>query len=285
MRKVLIVEDDAVMQIIVTEIIESFGFQTVSCDDGEEAWKILQQDKEINVVITDWIMPRLTGIELCRRIRNTLSPNSQYIYTIILTSKGDKNAFIEGMEAGADDFLIKPFDSEELRIRLNVAKRILARERVLAEHNQYLQLAQEQTTQDLQFAARMQRSLLPKVGLVGNNARFEWLFHPAKNVSGDCFNFFELNAEYIGFYQLDVIGHDMSAALLSFSLYHYLKQPCLLLSENQPTSPALVLQQLTQSFQMHTHENLRIAVLYGYMHKHTGDLCYARAGHFSPILT
>lgn len=282
MKKVLIVEDDAVMQIIVTEIIESFGFQTLSCDDGEQAWRLIQNDPDIYVVITDWLMPRLTGVELCRRIRRQLE-SPHYIYTIILTSKGDKTAFIEGMDAGADDFLIKPFDSEELRMRLNVATRILERESTLAERNQKLQLAQQRMYQDLQAAAHLQRSLLPKANTLNDSVRFEWLFHPSRFVSGDCFNFFELNAEYSCFYQIDVAGQGVSSALLSFGLYHHLNRRELLCAAGQLLKPSEVLSEVAQNFQQSTPEKLHFAIIYGYINKSTQQLYFSRAGHSSPI--
>ncbi|MDD2816762.1 MAG: response regulator [Thiotrichaceae bacterium] len=282
MIKVLVVEDDAVMQIVVSETLESFGFQAIACDDGEQAWQMLQTAPEINIVITDWLMPRLSGIELCRRIRTQLKV-PYYVYTIILTSKGDKNAFMEGMEAGADDFLIKPFDSEELRMRLNVATRILAREQMLAERNQTLQLAQQRTNQDLKIAAQLQRSLLPKAKTLGENLRFEWLFHPSRFVSGDCFNFFELNSDYVCFYQIDVAGEGVSSALLSFGLYHHLNRRELLWGEGKPLAPAQVLRNLAQDFQQTLHEKLHFAIIYGYAQKSSKTLCFSRAGHSSPI--
>lgn len=281
MTRVLVVEDDAVMQIVVSETLESFGFQTVTCDDGEEAWKLLQAS-EVNLVITDWLMPHLSGIELCRRIRTELKV-PYYVYVIILTSKGDKNEFMEGMEAGADDFLIKPFDSEELRMRLNVATRMLAREQMLAERNQKLQLAQQRTHQDLKTAAQLQRGLLPKAGILGESLQFEWLFHPSRFVSGDCFNFFELNSDYVCFYQIDVAGEGVSSALLSFGLYHHLNRRELLWDDGKPMLPAQVLRNLAQDFQQTLHEKLHFAIIYGYVQKSSNTLCLARAGHSSPI--
>lgn len=282
MKKVLVVEDDAVMQIVVSETLEAFGFQTIGCDDGEEAWKLLKASPEINIVITDWLMPNLTGIELCQRIRNELKV-PHYVYVIILTSKSDKNEFVEGMEAGADDFLIKPFDSEELRMRLNVATRMLAREQMLAERNQNLQLAQQRTYQDLKTAAQLQRGLLPQSGTLGDTLHFEWLFHPSRFVSGDCFNFFELNSDYVCFYQIDVAGEGVSAALLSFGLYHHLNRRELLWADDKPVLPAQVLQQLAQDFQQTLHEKLHFAIIYGYVHKTSKTLWLARAGNSSPI--
>jgi sigma-B regulation protein RsbU (phosphoserine phosphatase) len=280
--RVLIVEDDAVMQIVVSETLESFGFKTVACDDGEEAWKLLQTAPEINLVITDWLMPHLSGIELCRRIRTELKV-PYYVYVIILTSKSDKNEFMEGMEAGADDFLIKPFDSEELRMRLNVATRMLAREQMLAEHNQKLQLAQQRIHQDLKTAAQLQRGLLPKASTLGESLRFEWLFHPSRFVSGDCFNFFELNSDYVCFYQIDVAGEGVSSALLSFGLYHHLNRRELLWADGKPVLPAQVLRHLAHDFRQTLHEKLHFAIIYGYVQKSSQTLCLARAGHSSPI--
>jgi DNA-binding response OmpR family regulator len=93
--------------------------------DGAEAWSCFQRD-EFPVVITDWMMPELDGVELVRRIRS--DPRAGYVYVILLTAKGQKEDLVEAMDAGADDFLTKPFDRDELRVRLRAGERIVALE-------------------------------------------------------------------------------------------------------------------------------------------------------------
>lgn len=98
--------------------------------DGERAWELLQRER-IPVVISDWDLPRLDGLELCRRIR--ARAHGGYIYFILLTSQGGKKRFMIGMEAGADDFITKPLDPDELKARIAVADRILGLRRELQQ--------------------------------------------------------------------------------------------------------------------------------------------------------
>jgi DNA-binding response OmpR family regulator len=96
-----------------------------SAENGGEAWSFFQRD-EFPIVITDWMMPELDGVELVRRIRS--GPRPGYVYVILLTAKGQKEDLVAGMDAGADDFLTKPFDRDELRVRLRAGERIVALE-------------------------------------------------------------------------------------------------------------------------------------------------------------
>jgi two-component system, cell cycle response regulator len=98
----------------------------VTCD-GSEAWEVLHEPESPNMVVSDWMMPEMDGVELCRKIRGM--DRSGYIYFILLTAKGRKKDVIQGLEAGADDFLIKPFDKEELKYRIRIGERIIKLER------------------------------------------------------------------------------------------------------------------------------------------------------------
>jgi two-component system cell cycle response regulator len=121
--KVLIVEDEPVSKRLLEVFLRKWGYEVAVCHDGGEAWKLLQMDAALNLVISDWMMPVMTGVELCRKIRET--ERSNYTYFIILTSKKEKEDVIAGLEAGADDFLIKPFDREELKYRVKIGERII----------------------------------------------------------------------------------------------------------------------------------------------------------------
>ena len=120
--RVLIAEDDALARRVLTTLLEALGHEVVVTSDGREAWGAFEQGS-FAVVVSDWIMPGLDGLELCRRIRG--AERTKYTYVILLSSLAGKGRFLEGMEAGADDFLAKPPDPDELRLRLRVAERIL----------------------------------------------------------------------------------------------------------------------------------------------------------------
>ena len=107
--------------------------------DGAEAWRLFEAG-DFPIVITDWMMPEVDGLELIRRIRAAQRPG--YVYAILLTARSQKEDLVEGMEAGADDFLTKPFDRDELRVRLRAAERIIGLEQSLAEQNRALRETQ-----------------------------------------------------------------------------------------------------------------------------------------------
>jgi diguanylate cyclase (GGDEF)-like protein len=122
--KILIAEDDAVSRRVLEGFLTKWGYDVVSTQDGAEAWQALSGEDAPQLAILDWMMPRMDGIEVCRRARErTAEP---YIYILLLTAKGQKQDVVEGMDAGADDYLSKPFDARELKARLRAGRRILA---------------------------------------------------------------------------------------------------------------------------------------------------------------
>ena len=121
--KVLIAEDDRDSRELLSWLLEKLGYDVVAAENGNQAWDAFRREK-FRLVISDLLMPDVDGLELCRRIRST--PTPKYTYIILLTALIGKKEFLDGMEAGADDFVTKPFDLDELQARLRVADRILA---------------------------------------------------------------------------------------------------------------------------------------------------------------
>ena len=121
---ILVVEDSPVYRRLLTSHLQEWGFPFIIAKDGSEAWTLLQRQGCPKLVLMDWVLPGIDGIELCRRIRSADSGNS-YLYVILLTGKDCKQDRLEAMEAGADDYLMKPFDQLELKARLLVGKRIV----------------------------------------------------------------------------------------------------------------------------------------------------------------
>ena len=122
-NRVLVAEDDAMFRRILQSWLENWGYLVTIAEDGARAWEILQQDLPPQVLILDWMMPAINGLELCRKVRE---PNQNpYQYIFLATSKDAKQDLVMGLEAGADDYLTKPFDKSELQARLRACNRIL----------------------------------------------------------------------------------------------------------------------------------------------------------------
>lgn len=123
--KVLVAEDNCTMRIMVAGVLERWGHQPVAVADGEEAWRIMQQPDAPRIALLDWEMPGVSGVEVCRRLRAREKEGANYTYAILLTSHSEKNEIVAGIEAGADDYVVKPFDQHELRARVRTGSRII----------------------------------------------------------------------------------------------------------------------------------------------------------------
>lgn len=130
--RILIAEDDQVSRLVLRKAVEHLGHECLVATDGAEAWKLFQEGP-VDIVISDWMMPGLAGPELCSKVRQHAVAG--YTYFILLTTLGDKQHFLAGMQAGADDYLIKPLDREDLQARLLAAARVTSLQRELAEKN------------------------------------------------------------------------------------------------------------------------------------------------------
>jgi diguanylate cyclase (GGDEF)-like protein len=116
--------------------LRSWGYRVILAEDGNQAWKVLQQSNTPDLLILDWIMPGIDGIELCRRVR--AMPQKRYQYILLLSGKDQKRDVVAGLEAGADDYLTKPFDIPELRARLRAGNRILTLQHELIQAREAL---------------------------------------------------------------------------------------------------------------------------------------------------
>jgi len=128
--KILIAEDDPVSRRVLEATLSKWGFEVTSTSNGSEAWEAIAAPQAPRLAILDWMMPELDGVEVCRRVRGR--PGSGPLHIILLTARGRKEDVIAGLEAGADDYITKPFDHEELRARVQVGVRIVELQTVLA---------------------------------------------------------------------------------------------------------------------------------------------------------
>ncbi|MDQ4128227.1 MAG: diguanylate cyclase [Actinomycetota bacterium] len=135
--RILIAEDDSISRTILHRAVEKVGHECIAAADGEDAWNLYKQNPDLDVVISDWMMPGIDGLELCRLVRG--DGRDAYTYFIFLTALGDKEHLLMGLEAGADDYLSKPLDRDELQVRLISAARVTALHRRLAQQSNELE--------------------------------------------------------------------------------------------------------------------------------------------------
>jgi two-component system, cell cycle response regulator len=154
----LIAEDDPIFRRILESWFKKWDYSVTAVENGLDAWEVLQREDAPQLIVLDWMMPGMDGIELCGKIRNR--DQGPYRYVLLLTAKDDKQDVVAGLEAGADDYLTKPFDVDELRARVRAGKRILD-----------LQAALIHAQDDLQFAAAHD----PLTGLWNRGAIFDLL--------------------------------------------------------------------------------------------------------------
>ena len=294
--KILLADDDSVTRRVLCALLRNQGHEVAEAPDGERGWQLVQET-DISFVVSDWMMPGLAGVDLCRRIR--AAGLNRYIYVILCTSRGERSDLIEGMDAGADDFLVKPVQADELRVKVRAGERVLRLQQGLAEKNRelarintQLQSSHKLIEDDLKAAAWMQQTLLPPPALEANGLRCHWRFEPSGYVAGDIFNFFEMNDGQVGFYLLDVSGHGVPAAMLSVTLSMVLTpdmtrgSPLKRLNPQtqQPEvlRPDAVIRDLNMRFQ--SKDERYFTMIYGLIDPASSTLTLAQAGHPGPIL-
>jgi len=129
--RVLVADDDSISRMVVRNLLIKWGYEPVEAHDGNQAWEILQAGDSPSLALVDWMMPGIDGPELCRRLRQFAQ--TDYHYVILLTSRDSKEDLVDGLNAGADDYITKPYMAQELEVRLRVGKRIVSLQQSLRE--------------------------------------------------------------------------------------------------------------------------------------------------------
>lgn len=289
--RILVADDEPVNRLVLSRKLRDWGHEVVEASDGAQAWAKMQSEP-FRMVVSDWMMPEVDGVELTRRIRAAGFPG--YTYVLLVTARSGVAAVVEGMEAGADDFMVKPFQIEELRARIHAGERVLQLESDLDERNGRLAAAYSSAKRDLEAAAVMQKALLPSAELVLPGVLPEWRFLPASFVAGDVFNVHPVDAHRTLFYLLDVAGHGVPSAMLSFSLSKLLvpslgpdgltKRATARAPGWELVPPAEVLRGLNERFQDDSDAMKYFTMVYGIIDAEHDTVTIAQAGHPAPLL-
>jgi two-component system, cell cycle response regulator len=187
--RILVVDDDPLTLEPLVRRLQLNGHDVMSCSDGEAAWAALSEGPQPSMVILDWMMPGMDGIELCRRIRSRT--NSPYVYLVMMTGRADPEDLLAGFEAGVDDYLVKPFDWNEMDARVRAGQRIvdLQNELIEARETLRIQAMKDPLTQALNHGAIVDRLLAE----VDRAHRESW---PVSVILADLDNFKRVNDAY-----------------------------------------------------------------------------------------
>lgn len=278
--KILIAEDHELTRFKLKKDLEKWGHEVTAAEDGEEAWELFQGG-EFVIIITDWMMPKMDGLELVQKIR-AAKGDRDYVYVIMLTAKAEKHDIVAGMGAGADDFLAKPFHRDELNVRLRAAQRITTLNRELGEHNRRMK-------RSLDAAAQIQRSFLPKELPQVPGCRFAWEYAPSEELGGDMLKVVELDDTRIGLYVLEVSGAGVPASLTATTLCRLMSPPfdasSLLVERDEVSGDAMILEPADVAVRLHERfattqqAGQFFTLLYGILDLETREFTYTSAGH------
>ncbi|SNS33737.1 sigma-B regulation protein RsbU (phosphoserine phosphatase) [Noviherbaspirillum humi] len=284
--RALVVDDDPLILRLISFFLKSKGYAVFEASDGHDALRLLEAE-DINLVITDWVMPGMDGLALCQAVRS--KPRDAYVYLMMLTSRGNAGSLVEAMEAGVDDFLVKPFSPPELGARLHAALRVLALEAGLESRNRKLAEAYNQLSRELDIARKMLLGLLPDPSSIGP-VSFNWFFKASSYVGGDSFDYFPIDGRYTCFYVVDVAGHGVSAAMLAFNTRNQIRsavgQIAALLTQPGSDIGAVAAASVTEfnrRFMQMNETSLYFTIIFGILDAESGRVALVQAGHPAPL--
>ncbi|MGK7943064.1 MAG: PP2C family protein-serine/threonine phosphatase [Microcystaceae cyanobacterium] len=271
MTEILIIDDDPIVRRLLERSLTRSGYQVYVATMGQEGLEQAQIHHPA-LIICDWLMPGMDGLEVCRHIKG----NSQLSMTffILLTSLDSVEDRVKGLDAGADDFLCKPIDMNELEARLRAGLRLHQLSKDLQEQKQLLEA-------ELAEAGEYVQSILPEP-LLEETITIEGQFIPSRQLGGDGFDYFWLDQDHLIFYLLDVSGHGLRSALPSLSVINLLRSQSL--SQVNYYQPASVLEELNRLFQIDYRNDKYFTIWYGVYEPKKYQLRYASAGHPPAIL-
>ncbi len=270
MPRILIIDDDPAIRLLLERTLRKHGYEILVAVDGRAGFQMAQTEQP-DLIICDWMMPHQDGIEVCRLVKEESSLSSTFF--ILLTSLGSVADRVKGLDAGADDFLSKPIEMTELQARVRAGLR-------LHQLNRDLNIQKRLLEEELAEAADYVTSLLPEP--LQDPVTIESRFIPSRKLGGDCFDYFWLDENRLVVYLVDAAGHGLKAALPSLSVLNLLR------SQSIPNldygSPSGVLKALNQAFQMSDRNDKYFTMWYGVYHADTRELHYASAGHPPAVL-
>ena len=295
----LVVDDSVSLRKMLILMLKKWNFDVIEASDGAEALEICKQTP-VDFIISDWMMPGMSGPELCRAVRESESGAETYIYFILLTSKSDKNEVAAGLDAGADDFVVKPTDMGELHARLRAGQRLVRLQDDLVDKNRRITEAFDRLNQlyesidrDLKAAAKLQSALIPENQTWCGPVSIGNVYRPSGHVGGDLLGFFQATDTRIAAYSIDVSGHGVSSALMTARLSNFftpqhldenIAMRRLPNGEYHPRNPASIARELNERLQDEADNDQYFTMMFADINLDTGLVRFCQAGHPNPVI-
>lgn len=296
-RHVLVVDDSRAQRHILSVQLRRWGYLVTECEDAASALEVCT-GAEVDIVISDWMMPGMTGLEFCRKFRNL--GRESYGYFVLLTSKSEKTEIAGGLEAGADDFLTKPVSSNELRARLRAGERtlamqaeLLAKNRVIVSTLVELQKLYDSLDRDLIEARKLQQTLVRDRVRDYGWTRASLLLRNSGRVGGDLVGSFRVDDQRVAVYSIDVSGHGVASAMMTARLAGFLtgSSPEQNLAFGRDANgiqallpPEAVAERFNRLMLEEIQAEQYFTMVFAVVDRSTGILSLVQAGHPHPLL-
>ncbi len=275
MTQILLIDDDPTTRLVLQRALVKQGYEVTVATNGEQG---LEHAKHLRpgLIICDWMMPVMDGLEVCQQVK--ANPELSTTFFILLTARGAVEDRVIGLDTGADEFLAKPIDLNELQARVRAGLRI-------HQLSQDLQRQKQMLETELNDAAAYVRGLLP-IPIEDAPVTIDTRYIPSKHLGGDCYDFEWLDNDRLAMYLVDVSGHGVGSALLAISVLNVLRSRSL--PNTSFYQPSEVLNALNQTFQRNHdsefYDDKYFTIWYGVYQASTRQLIYASAGHPPAIL-
>ncbi|MGR3178449.1 MAG: PP2C family protein-serine/threonine phosphatase [Candidatus Anammoxibacter sp.] len=277
-NRVLVVDDEPKNLKLLQVRLKSVGYDVSTAVDGLEGYEMAQKIKPA-IIVSDLMMPRVDGVEFLKKIRADESLKD--VGFILLTARDTHESTVEGLSVGADDYITKPFDTEELFARIktnirvsNLQEEIKEKNRLLEENINELVKKDKKIQDDLEAAKVLQQALLPVDFPENESLRFGIKYQPTDKVGGDIYDIFEIDKNNVGILMSDVSGHGVPAAFLSA-----MARMAIINNERYYFSPALLLQTVNEQLCANIKTEYYLNMFYVVLNTKSKSLLFSKNSH------
>lgn len=279
---VLVVDDQEDNRALLRLILEKAGYPVIEADGGR-AGLAAAAAEPVQLILLDVNMPDINGFDVCRRLKQ--DPAVADVPVIFVSARDETADKVKGLDLGGADYITKPFDKAEVLARVKSHLKLKNLTRELTEKNEALLSNQLRVEAELHAAAQLQRALLPRRPPLCAGLTAAWEFWPCQTLGGDIFDVFAAPDGRLCFYMLDVSGHGVPSALLTFSIAQSLSRPGReeVLAGEDRYAPGRVAARLEEAFPLERFDKF-FTIFYGLMDPVAGRLTYVNAGHPPALL-